>query len=116
MTFENIEHLLKWYFRKGWLRKPKEPGDHDLTYISGRTRAPEPETTIMVIMRIRDVVELISFRERSLIKQFYKGVQVSLLAKRRGYSEKTLKRAVKRISGDLAKTFQMMKFLSKDHL
>lgn len=112
MRFESVEQLLKWYFKRKYARGPKPPGNHES--VTFGFKKENTEDTFMTLMRVKYIIEAMSFRERSVIKQFYTGIHPATIAKRRGYSEKTLRRAVARINDDLLRTFKSIGLIMQE--
>ncbi len=111
MTFDDVETLLKWYFEKKWVKPPKQPGNHDPSYIKGWNGGTSIEKIFKAVTQTRLVLESLSARDYILVFQLFTGMDPSAIAAKRGYSERTLRRIRARINKELSEKFTKVAML-----
>ena len=106
MTFSDTYQLLSWYFRRKWLRPPRETGNHDMFFYQRGYKCEECEEIFNTCLKIVHVLCNLSDREYYLISLLFEGQPICDIRKFLRCSWRTIRRERARMLDQLDEKFE----------
>jgi len=116
MIFENVYHLLSWYFKRKWQKGPKLPGNHKMVYVDAITPLLGAETVYDMVMKIDEVCSLFPERDVLVLDMLFNLFEPCEVAKKRGVSERRVRQIRRSMLGKMKILFEELGLFGRDKI
>jgi len=115
LKFDNVYHLLSWYFKRKWHRGPKLPGNHRLAYVDAITPLLSAKTVFDTIIQIDEVILKFPPRNLIMLEMLFTGCPMRDISEHLGLTDRRIRQIRKATIHEMRVRFELTGLFGGEH-